>query len=80
MVNIFCNYWFRIYNRGLKHQQQDKMILNRYIIVTLIVIIIVIIQLSRYADIKITNEAKAAIEVQSEVKYSEVDFESSKKN
>ena len=48
--------------------------------VTLRVIIIVNIQLSHYADIKITNGAKAAIDVQSEVKYSEIDFESSKKN
>ena len=46
----------------------------------IIVIIIVTIQLSCYGDIKITNEAKATVKLQSEVKYSEVAFESSKKN
>ena len=55
------------------------MILNRYIIVTFIVITIVTIQSSYYADITITNRAKAANEVQSEVEYSEVNFVSSKK-
>ena len=55
------------------------MLLNRYIIVTFIIIIIVTIQSSHYADITITNRAKAAIEVQSKVEYSEVNFESSKK-